>query len=97
MPQKTLQLLDQLTELGFTDEAFCRLHHFRVKGRNVTIDRFRRYCEELTEGFQADQNNELVQRRLRLVLDAYNAGFRSSNSEVFCALADAAFAELPPV
>ena len=36
-PKQTLALLDELELLGFMDEAFWRLHHFRGKKR-VTIN-----------------------------------------------------------
>ena len=32
-PKQTLALLDELERLGFMDEAFWRLHHFRGKKR----------------------------------------------------------------
>jgi hypothetical protein len=94
-PTATLQLLDALEALGFTDEAFSKLHHFSLVGRNATIARHRAYCEK-TSSFAADGANELVQCRLRLVLDSYRrGGFSSGRSAVFVALAEAAFHEMP--
>lgn len=96
-PKKSLELLRTLTELGLTDEAFARLHHFRLKNRKAFISAHRHYCEKI-ESFQDDGENERVQRRLQLVLDAYQGGgFRSGDPHVFAALADAAFHELPPL
>jgi hypothetical protein len=46
-PKKTIRLLDVLQGLGFSDEAFRLIHHFRLVGRNATINRHRRYCEGL--------------------------------------------------
>jgi hypothetical protein len=66
-PKKTIRLLDVLQGLGFSDEAFRLIHHFRLVGRNATINRHRRYCEGL-ETFADGGTNELVQRRLKLVL-----------------------------
>jgi hypothetical protein len=82
-PEETIRLLDVLEGLGFTDEAFRLLHHFRLAGRKATIERHRRYCES-HETFAVDGNNELVQLRLKLVLRAYQAGgFNSRKTEVF--------------
>jgi hypothetical protein len=95
-PERTIELLDQLEALGFDDQAFARLHHFRLKGRRPTISAHRLYCDA-TSSFQDAGENELVQRRLELVLKAYRSGvFKSGRPEVFGALADAAFHELPP-
>jgi hypothetical protein len=60
-PKKTIRLLDVLQGLGFSDEAFRLIHHFRLVGRNATINRHRRYCEGL-ETFADGGTNELVQR-----------------------------------
>ena len=96
-PKRSLELLDQLVALGFTDEAFAQLHHFRLKNRRDHIAAHRRYCEK-TESFHDDGENERVQLRLELVLRAYRAGgFKSNDPHVFVALADAAFYEIPPV
>jgi hypothetical protein len=79
-----------------TDEAFRLVHHLRLVDRNATINRHRTYCES-HEPFAVDGNNELVQLRLKLVLQAYQAGgFKSGKAVVFAALADAAFQEIPP-
>jgi hypothetical protein len=91
-PKETVRLLDELEPLGFTDHAFHALHHF---GNDATIRRHRAYCED-HDSFRADGNNELVQKRLRMVLAAYKAGgFRSGKPEVFVALAEATFREIP--
>lgn len=96
-PKKSLELLRMLTELGFTDEAFSQLHHFRLKNRKALISAHRHYCKKI-ESFQGDGENQRVQRRLELVLGAYRGGgFRSGAPRVFTSLADAAFHELPPL
>ena len=94
-PKESIQLLGDLVELGFTNEAFSHLHHFRLKDRNAYISAHLAYCEK-TESFRDNEENERVQRRLRLVLNAYRAGgFVSRDPSVFVALADAAFYDIP--
>jgi hypothetical protein len=96
-PKRSIELLDQLTELGLTDRACGNLHHFRLAGRHATIQEHRRYCEK-TESFQDDGENARVQQRLELIFRGYTAGgFRSGIESVFVSLADAAMAEIPPV
>lgn len=96
-PAHTLKLLDDLARLGFDDRAFARLHHWRATGKEETIQSFRTYCEK-HEVFQADGNNDRVTKRLELVLRAYTqGGFSSAKVEVFIALAEAAWLEVPPV
>ena len=96
-PKKSLELLRALTDLGFTDEAFAHLHHFRLTNKKALISAHRYYCEKILV-FQPGGENELVQQRLDLVLRAYRSGgFQSKDPSVFCALADAAFYELPPI
>jgi len=96
-PKKSLELLRSLSELGFTDEAFAHLHHFRLTDKKALISAHRYYCEKILV-FQPGGENELVQQRLSMVLRAYRSGgFQSKDPSVFCALADAAFYELPPI
>jgi hypothetical protein len=98
-PRETLSLLGELESIGFTDEAFRLLHHFRRRTNNhrLTIAAFRSYCEK-TSAFRPDHNNERVQRRLRMVFDNYRqAGFGLGQADKFKSLAEAAFLEIPPV
>lgn len=96
-PAITLTLLDDLERLGFDDQAFARLHHWRAVGKDETIRAFRAYCEK-HDDFQADGNNARVAQRLELVLKAYTqGGFTSSRREVFITLAEAAWLEVPSV
>jgi hypothetical protein len=94
-PKRTIELLDELEKLGFNDWAFGRLHHFRTNGKRVTIEEHRKHCEGI--GSFQNGDDEVVQRRLELVIGAYRrGGFRSGRSEVLAALGDASFHELPP-
>ena len=100
-PKQTIAYLDELEALGFTNEAFWRLHHFRDKDRKDTIQSHRRYCEK-TESFHEDETNERVQIRLEIVLeyfkryyaDAVRAG-RINATDIFPPLADAAYLLVP--
>jgi hypothetical protein len=96
-PKHSLALLDELEALGFDDEAFGRLHHYRAKERMARIQAHREYCARI-EAFHEDGENERVQRRLERVLRAYRAGgFESRSAPIFVALADAAYHDLPPL
>ena len=60
-----------------------------------TIAGFESYCRKTNE-FEPNGNNFRVHQRLDLVLKAYSGGgFESRRPEVFCALAEAATAEIP--
>src|SRR5437879_7458858 len=90
-PKRSIELLGILGELGFTDAALSRLHHRRLQGQSVTIERHINYCEGIGS-FRDDGENALVQRRLEIVLKTYLAGgFKTAREEIFKALADAAF------
>jgi uracil-DNA glycosylase len=91
-PKRTLPLLDELQKLGFDDEAFWRLHHFRHRKRE-TIARFRAYCEK-SSAFLPDGANERVHRRLAFVLETYR---QPGNTKNLIMLADAAFDKIPPL
>jgi hypothetical protein len=62
-PKQTIAYLDELQTLGFTDEAFWRIHHFREKGEKESINGHRSYCE-VTDSFLDEGTNERVQIRL---------------------------------
>ena len=96
-PAERIDLLNQLESLGFDDPAFATLHHFRANGGVCTIESHRRYCNEHSV-FQEGRQNARTQHRLKLVLDSYNeGGYQSGKPSVFLALAEAAYAELPPL
>ena len=96
-PKRSLALLDILDEFGFDDEAFSKLHHFRLKGRRESISSHRRYCEK-TPTFDANGENALVQQRLERVLKSYRSlGPASQHASAFIALAEDAFQAIPPV
>ena len=93
-PEDTLMLLDRLESLGFDDNAFSVLHHFREQGRDAKIAGHRRYCEK-TDSFKVGETNELVQDRLKLVLSAFLlGGFKKSDPKIFAHLAEAAYLEI---
>jgi hypothetical protein len=93
-PKTTILLLDKLQELGFNNDAFASLHHFKEKGRADTMASHRAYCEK-TGTFQDDSANARVQQRLQLVLSAYLlGGFKSGKPAVFRCLAEAAYDEI---
>jgi len=97
-PRRSVELLDELEALGFTNEAFRRLHHSRVRNwrKPDSISRHRSYCEGRSS-FQRDGDAERDQRRLEFVLQKYRAGgFPPGRLDIFNQLADAAFAEIPP-
>jgi hypothetical protein len=93
-PKTTVLILDRLEALGFNNDAFAALHHFKEKGRADTIASHRSYCNK-TDSFQEGGANARVQQRLKLVLTAYQlGGFTSGRSEVFRCLAEAAYNEI---
>jgi hypothetical protein len=94
-PSRTLAFLQELESLGFRDDAFAVLHHFKEP---ETIANHRRYCEMLVEETSTfrTNSNRLVQRRLEMVLAMYKAAkFTSEASEVFVHLARATVVGLP--
>jgi hypothetical protein len=94
-PYRTLAVLRELESMGFGDDAFSLLHHFKEP---ETIANHRRYCDMLLEEkatFRTN-SNRLVQRRLEMVLAMYKAGgFVDVAPEVFAHLARAAVVGLP--
>jgi hypothetical protein len=92
----TLPLLDEFEKLGFGDDAFAQVHHFRAEGRRETISGFRKYCLE-TDNFIDGQNNERTYRRLEKIVAAYQASKRpATDHEFFRIVADNWFRNLPP-
>jgi len=95
-PVRTIKLLDCLQPLGFGDDAFARLHHARQGSRRETIGRHRAYCQK-TMIFEPTGENVRTQQRLALVLARFcEREGPAGNKELFHALADAAFREIPP-
>ena len=89
-PAATVELLDRLVQLGFTDELFDIVHHFNGE----TIAKHRDYCVEHTGSFRAGGSNEQVQQRLRIIINAYVFG-GFTNTKVFRYLAHASIEEVP--
>jgi hypothetical protein len=95
-PRRSIEILDQLEAIGFTNEAYQLLHHSRTRGWKDTISRHRAYCEKVSS-FQRDGDAERDQRRLEFVLEKYLAGgYPAGRSEIFETLANRAFEEIPP-
>jgi|SRR5580692_5738565 hypothetical protein len=106
-PKQTVAYLYELQTLGFTDEAFWRIHHFREKGKKESINGHRSYCQ-LTDSFLDEGTNERVQIRLEIVLKYFKeyhsensatgalSGRQSDVGETFIRLAEAAYALVPP-
>ena len=106
-PKQTIAYLDELQTLGFTDEAFWRIHHFREKGEKESINGHRSYCE-VTDSFQDGRTNERVQIRLEIVLTYFKRYFsgnaasglmparRGEFEKTFIKLAEAAYTLVPP-
>jgi len=90
-PRRSIEILDQLEAMGFTNEAYQLLHHSRARGWKHTISRHRAYCEKVSS-FQHDGDAERDQRRFEFVLEKYLAGgYPAGRSEIFEALANRAF------
>jgi hypothetical protein len=106
-PKQTIAYLDELRTLGFTDEAFWRIHHFREKGEKESINGHRSYCQ-VTDSFRDQGTNERVQIRLEIVLTYFKEYFsgnaasrvapaaRGDAEKTFIRLAEAAYVLVPP-
>jgi hypothetical protein len=92
MPRRTVNLLDQLSALGFSDDDFRIMHHMS----DATIARHQDYCKQ-TGAFEAQANNQKVRERLELVFSTFRAGWFTAPAKpgVFRALAQAAVAQIP--
>ena len=92
MPKETIRLLEELRSLGFTDDDFRIVHHQRA----ATIRSMTNYCERIG-AFRANDANDRVRERLRLVLSQYkNRGPAGSAAPgVFAAFAREAVEEIP--
>jgi len=93
-PKDTLKLLDQMEALGFNDDAFWLLHHFRER-KHETIGSFRRYCSD-HQAFQKNGNNQLVHERLKFVSTCYQElNLSPGQTQDFVKLAEEAFLVIP--
>ena len=96
-PASAIRLIVDLRKLGFGDDAFWRLHHFRLKGEREPLQRFIDYCEKVT-AFQPGGTNSLVCKRLRFVLDEYRArNFPQGDLRALATLAEEAFVKIPSI
>ena len=89
-PRRTIQLLGELSDLGFTNHAFHVLHHMR----EVTIESHKAYCRRTAE-FREGSNNARIQMRLELVLKAYRAGGFQRGEPILVKLSEASVEEIP--
>ncbi len=97
MPQRTIELLDRLSEFGFPDSDFWVVHHNALERGGRTIQNMRDYCEGLRRGFQQRGNNERVRERLEIVRRRFREGNypHPAPPGVFRALCEAAVREIP--
>lgn len=92
-PERTIELLDRLEPLGYDNAVHKMLHH----KPDDTIKTHRRYCRRGVKTFQPDSNNHRFQRRLALVLGAYEGGsFEPGHRDVLFRLAETARRLIPP-
>jgi hypothetical protein len=91
MPKRTIELLDQLCALGFSDDDFRVVHHMA----GATIKTHRHYCQGVSTFKPADTNGK-VRERLERILVSFNAGrfSKPAKPSVFRGLAQAAVAEI---
>ena len=100
--KQTIAYLEKLQALGFTNEAFGKIHHFRKKARKETIQGHRAYCAKMkTDTFYDDQNNERVQIRLEMILRCFKEYHQKASTtkdidKLFVRLADAVYVLVPP-
>ena len=100
-PSACIDLIEQLSFLGFDDEAFWRLHHFRSSNKKETIGSFIGYCEKMLRSnplsrFQPGGTNEQVGNRLAFVLETYRRlGISKGRLEVFNLLAETSYLAIP--
>jgi hypothetical protein len=94
MPQRTIQLLDELSSLGFTDGDFRILHH--LKSKDETVGGMRAYCMTIGS-FRDGSPNERVRARLQFVLTKIRAEKHPAPAPpgIFRALCNEAVAKIP--
>jgi len=92
MPKRTIELLETLRSLGFTNAEFRILHHHHA---GASIDSMIRYCRK-TGRFVGD-NNVLVRERLEYVLAAVQSqGLRAPvEPALFSSLAEESVKRIP--
>lgn len=97
--QRTLDLLNELQGLGFSDEAFAELHHFQLSGKNASIEAHRAYLQKAAKEKgqkRVVRTNQKVQQRLALVLAGYESDlFKEPVHDLFIGLARAAWVQIP--
>jgi len=89
MEMRTILLVDKLVEIGFTEEAFQKLHHM---GENASIKSFRNYCAKVS--FRPNGTNALFVKRLEHILATFLLG-NFTKQETWLPLAEAVLIEIP--
>ena len=97
-PKRSIELLIELVDLNFTNEAYWRVHPFRDADppRKDTISRHISYCKK-TKTFPYGRTGERVQTRLEFVLKEYKADRHKfwRTPRTFESLADLAYKRIP--
>ena len=86
--------LDELTDMGFPEGEFWRIHHFREKGVRARLGEFRLCCET-TNAFRADGTNVRVRRRIDWLLKQAKQQPGKSSPFDWADLAEKAYREIP--
>jgi hypothetical protein len=92
--KSTPEYLDKFVALGLTNDAFWRIHHYRLRGRRDTIRAHRQWTA--AHPSRANSTNELVRQRLEFMDRVIEAtGLQSISHDVWIALAEAAWLAIP--
>jgi hypothetical protein len=83
-PKKSIQLLKELQSLGFTDDAYWRVHPFRDADppRKDTMASHIRYCTYKVKTLPYGRTGERVQTRLQFVLDERRADLADDSRQL---------------
>ena len=94
MPKRSIDLLNALEPLGFSEEHFRAIHHF---GETASIEAHRNYCAK-TGSFTSDTNTA-VRKRLEIIYGLFADGLLSKPKDprVMKLLVELAIIEHPVV
>ncbi|MFZ2724779.1 MAG: hypothetical protein WAX77_00845 [Methylococcaceae bacterium] len=95
-PKHTIVLIKKLLSYGFTNKAFVIIHHDTHKDNDESrLKAHLDHCAKITK-FDTDGKNADVQKRLEIILNAFESGnFSKANEDIFIHLANAAIIEIP--